>query len=346
MLERLLNDPSSGCGLLDGTLAQYPNAFSVILPGISLLGYLDRVQSDGAHNHLDRWSLTPDGEPFLICPVRFLIRPAEMCAAIGDGILKLAAGDRCSYYIPDLPWAIVEEDTGLPPSCSHLVARNVSTESNKASDNFHRGEQHEILGIILNLLDIAESDFSPVLPFTSFGLDSLGATRISQALRPYVSVSQMQLLGGITWEHLLERMEDKIQAADASSESPVGKVFEMTQMAKKYCQDFTPHSGSVPLPEQEVILITGTTGSIGAHVLADFLALPSVSKVYALNRKNHISLLERQRDSFRMRGLDVALIDSSKLVLLEADVTQPDFALPVVVLHEVRLAFSSVSCED
>lgn len=270
----------------------------------------------------------------------------EMCAAIGDGILKLAAGDRCSYYIPDLPWNLVEEDTGLPPSCSHLIARNLSTESGNATNNVQQGDRHEILGTILNLLDIAESDFSPVLPFTAFGLDSLGATRISQALRPYVSVSQMQLLGGITWEHLLERMEDKRQLVEVPMESPVGKVSEMMEMAKKYSQGFGEHNGSDPLPEQEVILITGTTGSIGSHVLANLLTSPQVGKVYALNRKNQLSLLERQRDSFRTRSLDVGLIDSSKLVLLEGDTTQSDFGLPNVVLREVSLNFTSVVPDD
>lgn len=79
------------------------------------------------------------------------------------------------------------------------------------ADNAHQLEvgQHDsasILKTILSLLDVSEADFSPQRPFTSYGLDSLGATRISQVMRGVVNISQMQLLGGITWEGLEKRI--------------------------------------------------------------------------------------------------------------------------------------------
>lgn len=64
----------------------------------------------------------------------------------------------------------------------------------------------QVLDTILEMLDVSKADFSPILSFTSFGLDSLAATRISGILRPYVNISQMQLLGDITWEQILKRI--------------------------------------------------------------------------------------------------------------------------------------------
>lgn len=61
MLLHVTNLLFRGCGLLDGKLSRYLNAFSIMLPGISHLGYLDRIQSDGAHKYLERWTLSPDG---------------------------------------------------------------------------------------------------------------------------------------------------------------------------------------------------------------------------------------------------------------------------------------------
>lgn len=147
-----------------------------------------------------------------------------MCEAIGDGILKLAAGDRCSFYIPDLAWEFAETDMGLPPSCRHLVPRNIPNESQGPVDiETAESDRKRILATILNLLDVEEADFSPVRPFTSFGLDSLGATRISQVLRPYVNVSQMQVLGGLTWEKLEQRIE-QTQEVTRESVAPLEAI--------------------------------------------------------------------------------------------------------------------------
>jgi Phosphopantetheine attachment site len=44
---------------------------------------------------------------------------------------------------------------------------------------------------IVSLLDISLSDFSLDVPFMAYGLDSLGATRIAEAIQPYMNVSQM-----------------------------------------------------------------------------------------------------------------------------------------------------------
>jgi hypothetical protein len=47
--------------ILDGELKRYPNAFSVMIPGISNVGYLARSEGDAEHSRLDSWSITSDG---------------------------------------------------------------------------------------------------------------------------------------------------------------------------------------------------------------------------------------------------------------------------------------------
>lgn len=48
--------------LLDGELSKYPNAFSIMIPGISGVGYLARSAGDTEHSRLDSWSITPDSK--------------------------------------------------------------------------------------------------------------------------------------------------------------------------------------------------------------------------------------------------------------------------------------------
>ena len=48
--------------LLDGELRKYPNAFSLMIPGISNVGYLARSIGDTEHFRLDSWSITSDSK--------------------------------------------------------------------------------------------------------------------------------------------------------------------------------------------------------------------------------------------------------------------------------------------
>ena len=48
--------------LLDGELHKYPNAFSLMIPGILGVGYLARSAGDTEHSRLDSWSITPDSK--------------------------------------------------------------------------------------------------------------------------------------------------------------------------------------------------------------------------------------------------------------------------------------------
>ncbi|KAF9020020.1 acetyl-CoA synthetase-like protein [Hymenopellis radicata] len=81
--------------------------------------------------------------------------------------------------------------------------------------------------------------------------------------------------------------------------------------------------------EQEFVLITGTTGSLGSYLLAELMQDPKVARVYALNRSSgsHSSSFNRQRQAFVTRGLDESILYSPKLILLGGDVMQPELGL-------------------
>ena len=183
-------------------------------------------------------------------------------------------------------------------------------------------------------------DFSPELPFSAYGLDSLGATRISQAVRPYASVSQMQLLGGLSWKHLEERIKEQSMGEDSVLRRlPIDDVLEM--MAQ-YSKEFAPHTGTDPLPSHDIVLITGTTGTIGSNVLAQLVVDSKVGKVYCFNRQGSTPLDARQRIALRDRGLDPSVVDSPKVVLLEGTISQPKLGLVDNLYEEVRTSITHV----
>lgn len=85
-----------------------------------------------------------------------------------------------------------------------------------------------------------------------------------------------------------------------------------------------------------VVLLTGSTGNVGSHVLAALLAEPRVTKVYTLNRGvAAVAGGDRQRAAFEARGLPTALLDGDKVVQLYGDLTRVGFGLDTDVLKEV-----------
>jgi thioester reductase-like protein len=94
------------------------------------------------------------------------------------------------------------------------------------------------------------------------------------------------------------------------------------------------------LPDKRVILVTGTTGSLGSQLLVDLLCDESVEKVYTFNRPalrpNGPSIFARHKERFVDRGLDVSLLASEKLVFVEAKAAAPNLGLSEALYAEVR----------
>ncbi|KAF8905645.1 hypothetical protein CPB85DRAFT_1315335 [Mucidula mucida] len=81
---------------------------------------------------------------------------------------------------------------------------------------------------------------------------------------------------------------------------------------------------SLFLGASDVVLVTGTTGSLGSATLAKLVQSNSVKKVYAFNRpsKGSPGLLDRQRQALESKGYDPAIASSPKVVLVEAEITE------------------------
>lgn len=107
-------------------------------------------------------------------------------------------------YIPDLKWDLVQKHIGKSNLFDHLV-KEADTFSLEASS----GDPITMLqDIILKCLDVPAEEFSPDVPFTSYGLDSLTAARMSHSLQPFVPITQLQLLADLNLKDLERRYQD------------------------------------------------------------------------------------------------------------------------------------------
>ncbi|EEB93796.1 hypothetical protein MPER_07506, partial [Moniliophthora perniciosa FA553] len=60
-----------------------------------------------------------------------------------------------------------------------------------------------------------------------------------------------------------------------------------------------------------IVLITGTTGSLGSQLLFNLLAESRVGTVYALNRRSTTDIVERQKAKFTEKNLDSHVIEDA-----------------------------------
>ncbi|CAK5267713.1 unnamed protein product [Mycena citricolor] len=154
----------SACTELNARLAPYRNAFSLIVPGILNAG-----------------------------TARLLLRHPELWAYLQDGLGKLQAGHVFNQYIPNLDWHAMSVGYPLPSVFKDLVRTKPTVIVSETSSD------DDLLARVLTILEVDRPDFDEDRPLISYGLDSLTATRISALLQPFGSVSQLQLLGGISW---------------------------------------------------------------------------------------------------------------------------------------------------
>lgn len=268
----------------------------------------------------------------------------ELCDYIGDGIRKLRDGP-VWQYIPGFDWRAVRDSMGSSSLYNSLVPE--STEENGNGED----EDSSLLHIVCNVLDMRIEDISADVPLTGYGLDSLSASSLSFALRPLLAVSQLQLLADLTINDLQERIEGSKHSLDRSSASTTDdadseQVRRMEEFLEQLSADLPsyPSSDTTQRDPPRAVVITGTTGSVGAHVLAHLLQSSDYTEVYALVRpsKDGVSVLARQLSAFESRGLDASLLTSSRLVVVACALDIPFLGLSKDMYEKV----SSSSCSS
>ncbi|TFY82198.1 hypothetical protein EWM64_g1812 [Hericium alpestre] len=136
-------------------------------------------------------------------------------------------------------------------------------------------------------------------------------------------------------------------AGQSDAEIVAEKTQNMQAILDKYVKDLPTHKpaqNGLGSSEDEVILVTGTTGRLGSHLLKQLLDRPSVTKVYALNRAStfQADLKERHKKNFTEWGLDEQLLDSNRVEFLTADLAKPKFGLEPEVYGKIQKSVTGI----
>ncbi|KAI0028244.1 acetyl-CoA synthetase-like protein [Vararia minispora EC-137] len=97
--------------------------------------------------------------------------------------------------------------------------------------------------------------------------------------------------------------------------------------------------------ETRVVLLTGSTGRLGCHLLAQFVAAPDVSRVFAVNRGNDQqcdALKRRQLDALQACGVEISKSNLDKIVFVVCDLAKDRLGLCEDIYSELISSLTNV----
>lgn len=113
------------------------------------------------------------------------------------------------------------------------------------------------------------------------------------------------------------------------------RTHELYDTVKRFITSFParPENLRPRTSSGDIILLTGTTGGLGANALAALTKDPGVSKIYAFNRPS-ANAVQRQVDAFSKHGLLADCLRRPKYQLVEGDLSKSLFDLDEVTFKQ------------
>ncbi|TFK46758.1 L-aminoadipate-semialdehyde dehydrogenase [Heliocybe sulcata] len=183
-----------------------------------------------------------------------------------------------------------------------------------------------------------------------FGVDSLQAMRVRNAVQGGVDLNGAVLGQNVIYEYpSVEKLADHILALQSGADATKSDEQQhqvMLDMIEKWSARLEAHrsqSSSSPQDNARVVVLTGATGSLGAHILAQLVTSPSIRKVVCLSRaKSHADSLERIHESLTLRKLEVGEQGERKIASYAADASQDRLGLSEEEYEVIRAEVTDV----
>lgn len=105
----------------------------------------------------------------------------------------------------------------------------------------------------------------------------------------------------------------------------------------------------IPALSSKVVVLTGSTGSLGSHLLYHLYHCSDVERIYAINRDkggDSDALHRYQEDALKLRGIDYSILEGDKIVLIAADLAETHWGLHLSLYQEVSVAFRKSALPD
>ncbi|KAK2591580.1 hypothetical protein QQS21_010731 [Conoideocrella luteorostrata] len=211
-------------------------------------------------------------------------------------------------------------------------AKNGNSMPIAGTDTQHDVSTEDVVKqLIAESSDIPVDEISTGADLFELGLDSLQVTIIVKKInKTLLARSGSQLLDARKMYSYptisaLSRAVSSLARGETLDDRPQSDVKRMQQLYGIHIENM-PISGRPALKRPlngSVILLTGSTGSLGSYILDVLLSSPNVSQIFCLNRGR--DSFSRQKNSQSSKGLHPL---NQKVKFLEANLSEPNFGLP------------------
>lgn len=186
-------------------------------------------------------------------------------------------------------------------------------------EGFIKGLYEDIMG---TTLDSVDTDF-----FTA-GIDSLNAIQMRRRIQKTLYLGGSKLSNNVVYERgtvrsLARHLYALAQGGEDEDEDREPLMHELIDKYSKF---------------GETVVLTGATGSLGAHTLAQMVASPDIRKIYCLVRGSD----PMSRVNAALKERDLKLDAPSKVVALSADFSRADFGLSKEIYEQFRVEVSMI----
>jgi nucleoside-diphosphate-sugar epimerase/acyl carrier protein len=168
--------------------------------------------------------------------------------------------------------------------------------------------------------------------FFDAGVDSLQAIKVRSFLKRELDLGSSDLDQNVVFEHpsVAKLAAHLFALRNGELAEQEDEIHVMEQLIEKYSSFLKQMQ-----PRQEVIILTGTTGSLGAHILAQLLPNPNVKKIYCLVRATSSEdALDRVLSTMSAKQLPFQNI--SKIIALPALLDRADLGLDATIVDDLR----------
>lgn len=184
---------------------------------------------------------------------------------------------------------------------------------------------------------------SPDSDFFSEGVDSLKAIHLRRLILRDFKITDSKTIGqNVVFETgSVSRLAEYIQAVQSGQDTEVeDEVSLMPGLIEKY-STFRMHTPNPSIvSNSRSVILTGATGSIGAHTLFKLLNDDTVSAVYCLTRREQPK--EEILDALAKKGLEVMPFRTKKIIALNSALDKSDLGVGKEMLAEMQRSVSLI----
>jgi thioester reductase-like protein len=180
----------------------------------------------------------------------------------------------------------------------------------------------------------------------SLGLDSLMAISIRRKLGQEIETDGKVLNSNIVFENpnvnALTHYLFSLRSSSVEKERSAEDI--MQNLVEKYSIFKTHVPGSVVV-DGEYVVLTGSTGSLGAHILSTLIQRPAIHKFYCFVRANSPDAgSQRVLDALHKAHLLHRLTEQQKhkIIALPADLSQESFSLPTRTIGQITCEVTTI----